>query len=199
MKIGIIGTAGRQGYIHSLDAAKFYEMKQFCRGFICGIWNGISQSDSIRLVSGGAAWADHLAVELYNDGFVPDLTLYLPTEFLAESSMFYSETKEGNTMNFYHRQFSVKCFDSPTHSLEAIGQAIARGARVEYERGFFARNKCIAQDSNVILAFSFGEGPTIISGGTSDTLRQFIGYFHNPEATWFYNLSDKMVYSPVCF
>lgn len=73
--VAIIGTCGRtQG--DRLEPEIFDFM---CRKARTTITDTLGLDPSIvELVSGGAAWADHVAVQLSNEEIVPNLTLHLP-------------------------------------------------------------------------------------------------------------------------
>ena len=79
-----------------------------------------------RLVSGGAAWADHVAVTLALDGTVDPaaLTLHLPAAF--EDGRFDADTRDGGTANHYHRLFYAR---SGIDGLAEIAEVLRRGAR----------------------------------------------------------------------
>ena len=123
-----------------------------------------------HLVSGGAAWADHLAVILFLEGHAKELTLHLPAPF--EKGMFIGpERSSASTANYYHAKFSdIRGQDS----LEQIEEAIQRGAKFTQEpptkgySGMFARNRKVAQVDGLI-AYTFGEGDVPANGGTKDT------------------------------
>ena len=126
-----------------------------------------------HLVSGGAAWADHIAVELYLKGLAPNLTLYLPCSFengkYKDTGVFDFKTNPGGTLNYYHSLFSKKI---GRNSLDDISRAIQKGAKIEIKEGFFARNSSVAK-SDCLLAFTFGDGPDVKPGGSLDTVTKW--------------------------
>jgi len=67
----------------------------------------------VILVIGGAAWADHIAVNLYNNGAYPNLELYLPCRY--DNCSYYDNGEShwsrnpGKISNYYHKLFSNKC------------------------------------------------------------------------------------------
>ena len=68
MKISIIGSAGREK--PTLWTPYLYDR---CIDILIE-----NMSPNPDLISGGAAWADHLAVTLYRRGFARSLTLHIP-------------------------------------------------------------------------------------------------------------------------
>jgi hypothetical protein len=116
----------------------------------------VKATGSTHLVSGGAAWADHVAVALVASGTVPaeNLTLHLPA---AMTQTGYDEaTRDGGIANFYHRLFRQT---AGIHGLAEIRAVISAGAIVQVNPGGFkARNSDVAHDSTALLAFTFGTG-----------------------------------------
>jgi len=167
--VAIIGTAGRGKAGKQLSAPLFDRMVQRARELVPG---------PVRLVSGGAAWADHVAVVLFLSDRVayPQLTLLLPRPLVRNSvtgKYAYQETgsydfrsNPGRASNYYHRQFSAKV---GRDTLDEIGRAIQEGAKVEVFPGFFARNDAIVMSADSIFAFTFGAGDEPCDGGTRYT------------------------------
>jgi len=159
MKIAIIGTAGR-------DKTKPLNSK---------LWAWMLADAFARvplgahLVSGGAAWADHLAVELFNMGHAGELTLHLPAPF--DQKFVGPANSSASAANFYHTSFSRVLGH---HTLSDIERALTNGAvsTVEPARpgygGLFARNLKVAK-SDILLAYTFGPGDEPEDGGTRDT------------------------------
>lgn len=168
MTLGIIGTAGRGADSDRLTKDSLVLMFGVAQSFVTLL--GVD-----RVVSGGAAWADSVAVSLYTRGIVPNLTLHLPAAFLDNA---FDDTDAGRTANRYHvRAASITGIDG----LIEIRNAIDKDARVTIETGpgftpFFARNERVAQDADVMLAFTFGVAghPALKDGGTADTMRKFL-------------------------
>jgi hypothetical protein len=164
-KIAIIGTAGRD---RSMPMTK-------------SLWEAMTAdarnrtSQGCHLVSGGAAWADHLAVELFLTGHASDLTLHLPAPF--ENGRFVGPYKgAASAANYYHRLFSeILNYDTlgdiagiehhprvhSTFQPEAAGYA-----------AMFARNKLVAADATEMLAYTWGTGNKPADGGTLNTWNQ---------------------------
>lgn len=171
--VAIIGTAGRKDDADKLDAKLFEHMVECAERIIV---DGLGQSSwsSIRLVSGGAAGADHVAVRLFQRHAESGLCLHLPAEWKDGQACDTGEndwrTNPGRTMNQLHKAFSkrVGC-----DSLKEI--ADAKGATIVSHQGFHARNTHVAK-ANYLIAFTFGESwnePK--DGGTMDTWKKFRG------------------------
>jgi len=169
----IVGTAGRNDDAKKLSKKHFEAMCIVASGLVDQFAE--SNYPISHLVSGGAAWADHVAVKLFLDKKVPHLRLFLPAEF--EGGSFYdsgvrdSHKNPGGTANYYHRQFQKA---TNINSLTQIQIAKAEGAElIPVARGFFARNALVAK-SDFILACTFGKGSEVKEGGTADTIRKYL-------------------------
>lgn len=160
MKIAIIGTAGRGPQVMTNS-----------------LWLRMIEDVTTRVppeshvVSGGAAWADHLAVHLFRIGHVSKLTLHLPApfdgfEFIGPAG------SAASASNFYHRKFSriiktdslaqiAECLKDP--NCDSTAEVYASGYM-----GFMIRNGKVARTENLI-AYTFGEGEIPADGGTLNT------------------------------
>lgn len=168
-KIAIIGTAGRDK-TKPMTAELYVWM---LRDAIQRIPKGA------HLVSGGAAWADHLAVTLFLDGYASELTLHLPSAFQGSPAEFVGpRNSSASAANWYHHLFSqvidqdtreqiLRCIESPncitTYEPTAAGYS-----------GMFNRNRRVALGSDQMLAYTFGEGDVPADGGTRDTWDKFV-------------------------
>lgn len=168
----IIGTAGRSNK-ELLSPKLWAAMKENAQSNIQDL--GVN-----HLVSGGAAWADHLAVWAFNNALCSSLTLCLPAPFDVNSQRFVQkkpfEKSAANASNYYHEMFTKQINEN---TLAQLAQAIERGATVIAEPhslgygALFARNKKVANLSNLgVLAYSFCEGDTPSSSGTLSTWKQ---------------------------
>lgn len=113
---------------------------------------------SNELVSGGAAWGDHVAVALFL-GF-PErfkLTLHLPCGFVngqyINNGSYDWRVNPGKTTNSYHRAFSKA---ANRDSLKDIQRAISLGANIFIYDGFHKRNDIVATCPNMV-AFTWGK------------------------------------------
>lgn len=173
ISLAIVGTAGRKEDGKKLSRKHFDAM--------CIVAEGLMEQFKennypiTHLVSGGAAWADHVAVRLFLDKKVPQLRLFLPAKWEDGT---YNDTgiqdpfkNPGGTANYYHKQFLNS---SGIHSLSEIQSANLRGAElIEVSRGFYARNALVAK-SDFILAMTFGNEHEVKDGGTADTVRKYL-------------------------
>jgi hypothetical protein len=157
--IAIIGTAGRREDGARLKADSFDRMYDAAVATI-------AEWEIKAAVSGGAAWADHVAVRAYLDGAVSQLHLHFPAPFT--DGRFIGD-QFGGVANFYHNKFTtVRGVDSYVE-LEA---AIAKGATFTVGRGFKPRNLAIGRDATHMLALTFGAGKSAIL----DSLPNDTGY-----------------------
>ena len=160
VKIAVIGTAGRQGVKLTLDDYnKMYErLKEYLLQF---------NKNEIELISGGAAWSDHLAVRAYLDRKVTKLTLYLPCEWDCEKNRYYEVINDGKMSNIYHENFRKETgIDAP----DQITQAILSGATIdESSMGCLNRNNKVANDCDKMIAFTMSDTNTPPKGGTQYT------------------------------
>lgn len=190
MTLGIIGTAGRgpDGEAFKNNPAYWRMMK-----VIAQIVVAVLQPD--RLVSGGAAFSDHLAVQLFLEEDVPNLTLHLPAEWSGHG---FKETSSkfdtGRTSNWYHSLFSR---DVGIDSLGEIQRAIEKGASIRTGAGGFKeRNSDIAKEADVLLAFTFGNGAELKDGGTKNTWDKFLArrpHWNSP--AYHFDLTTKKLYA----
>lgn len=166
-KVAIIGTAGR-------DKTKPMT-KSLWLAMVTDLHRRVQPGD--HLVSGGAAWADHLAVHAYLEGWCSGLTLYLPAPF-QQNTFLGPASSSGSAANWYHLQFTHA---TGVKGLEQIHEAIMKGAEVHWEPpsrgygGMFARNLKVASNSTSLIAYTFGEGAEPADGGTKDTWNKFNG------------------------
>jgi hypothetical protein len=166
--LAIIGTAGRGSDGAKLNASVYEKMLFVATKFVIG--------STFEVVSGGAAWADHLAVSVFLQGYVSKLTLYLPCSFDLANREFEDrggidwKTNPGGTSNYYHQLFSDKI---GRDSLLEIGDAIVNGATEMTGEGFFDRNAAVAKSATHVLAFTFGNKEQLKDGGTAQTMRTY--------------------------
>lgn len=148
-----------------------------CARRILDEWN--LQPEDTHLVSGGAAWSDHVAVVLYLEGRAQDLTLFVPAPFVGLGLGFRDtgnwdwRSNPGKTSNYYHKSFSKTTNRDSFRELES---ARLRGANFDSSRsGFHQRNTEIARNSDVMIAFSWSDSEQPEDGGTADTWSKFRG------------------------
>lgn len=163
-KIAIIGTAGRD---------KNYPLNAKHWDFMCNIVRAELEPDD-HLISGGAAWADHVAVWAFRMGLVHSLSLHLP------APMWYGKYlgdfgTSGGAANYYHEKFSLTMGGGTLDTLAQIGDCIVRGVHYTYQpvaHGYKAmaeRNKLVAAECDHLMAFTLGLGDEPADGGTKMT------------------------------
>lgn len=170
MTVAIIGTAGRRGDLRNLNLNIYRKMVKKARAVITEDWK--LPWNKVELVSGGAAWADHVAVTLHC--MYPDSTLklYLPCAWDFETKTFQDDgTRDwrknpGGTSNFYHRVFSERLAGTTLDTLNTVLQQ--SNTKHQVIPGFKARNNGPAS-CDYLLAFTWGEGDVPKDGGTKDT------------------------------
>lgn len=169
--VSIIGSAGRDAESLSLlNADSFEKMVETAQNILGGIVSGKPHiGGKLHLVSGGAAWSDHVAVRLFAKGCADSLTLHLPCKLdgnkFYDSGSYSYKTNPGRSANKYHAQFSKAIGNN---SIGEIHEAIENGAKVVVHNGFFARNNSVAK-SDHIIAFTKSTTNTPAKGGTLHT------------------------------
>lgn len=145
--LAIIGTAGRGDDAKKLTIDHWNEMVKVAEEIA-------KFEKATDLVSGGAAWADHVAVQLYFNKDIP-LKLFLPAN---EDDLMTAQN--------YHAHFSM-----------AIGRNTWKevmGLKYESYGRFKDRNSKVAKFGNVFLAMTFGDGAVVKDGGTKDTVEKML-------------------------
>lgn len=153
MRVAIIGTAGRHNQHLRLSADTFERMCRKAAELV---------TPDCDLQSGGAAWADHVAVVLFLAGRARSLTLYLPCEFDLRSARFVENARDGCTSNYYHDLFARR---TGWRSMAMISEAARLGAEIVVVPGFKSRNIPVG-DCDRLVAFTFGKGSLPEDGGT---------------------------------
>lgn len=155
--VSIIGTAKKFDFKTAVKKAEDY-----IENYISKDWK------EIHLVSGGAAYGDHIAVRLFLAHPESSLTLHLPCKFdkkYEDTGLKDWRTNPGNTANYYHSLFSK---NEGINSLNEIEQAILAGANILVYKGFHKRNLEVAK-SDIVLAFTYSKGNSPTDGGTKHT------------------------------
>lgn len=160
-KLAIIGTAGRKEDQSTLTGDHYGRMFD---GVIKLIGHLQLDPKDLLVYSGGAAWADHLAVTLVKRGGISpnNLTLFIPADlnsdgFKAADINNDRQKKTADTCNYYHRLFSNKVgIDSirELNDVRDLGAVFDTGST-----GFHARNAMVAkslQTDGHVLAFTTG-------------------------------------------
>jgi hypothetical protein len=146
--LAVIGTAGRQEDINFLDKKLYDKMYS-------NLISTMEEWNILSLVSGGAAWGDHLAIRAFLEKKSKHLILCLPAPF--EKGHFIARG-DGSIVNRYHDIFTHKC---KIDSRQEITLAIQNGAEVHIGVGFIDRNLEVSRLASHMIAFTFGGGETI--------------------------------------
>lgn len=146
--IAVIGSAGRQQDAGLVTLDLYRSMYRETR-------SAIREWGAVRAVSGGAAFADHLAVSAFLYGEVRDLVLFLPAHFkngaYVENPRLQRDPAE--TSNRLHRRFRDA---TGIDGLAEIAEAERRGAVLRVVPGFQNRNLDVASAATCMIAFTFG-------------------------------------------
>ena len=163
-RLAIIGTAGRFPQLRArLTDGHMAWMCETIESYI-ELVLGLNPS-SIILVSGGSAWADHTAIQLFNSSSkYAGLQLYLPSMFNQGNKCFGTD-QSGARLNELHTYCSTSL---GTNTLHEIAEALTTSAKVQVIPGFLPRNRAIASNCDHMLAFTF-DSDCPRSGGTSHT------------------------------
>ncbi len=165
--VSIIGTAGRKLDGFKMNTKVYNSMINKAKDIIENTFK--LDPAKITLVSGGAAWSDHVAVDLFQSDYVKNAKLYLPTEWDAQNKKYHEADDmydSGKTSNYYHKLFSTKV---QRNTLQDIDSAIKKGLVVNTNhKGFKTRNTQVAK-SDYLIAFTWGSGSEPNDGGTLDT------------------------------
>ena len=193
ISLAIIGTAGRKEDGRKLSKPHFDAMCAIASELIVQL--GENNYPITHLVSGGAAWADHVAVRLFLDHKVKHLRIFMPCEWDNGS---FKDThipqNAGETANYYHKQFHNA---TRINSLSEIQSAKTEGAElIAVNRGFYARNALVAK-SDCLLAMTFGNKSEVKDGGTAHTVKCYLERVRKEgiyDKSFHYDLSEGMVY-----
>ncbi len=179
MKLAIIGTAGRDRF----PGPDWEWATQECKKQVLLA----KQYGFDTLVSGGAAWADALAVSFYLDGLMPFLEVYLPAQ----------TGRAFDTMRYYHNKQLYAGCGNPFRDLVAAEREGARLEWLETSHGlqdFKIRNQKVADRADAVIALTYGEGNGVRDGGTMDTVQKFLKRGVRPHVGHI-DLSTHEVYS----
>lgn len=158
--LAIIGSAGRKDDAARVSGGLYEDM-------VRAALDVTREHGIARAVSGGAAFADHVAVSLYLRGAVSELLLYLPARFDDEGFVpgGRGRADAARTANRYHRHFRDA---AGVDGLAELAEAIRRGAKAEVLDGFKRRNLEVASSCTHMIAFTFGRGEAMEFGPDSD-------------------------------
>lgn len=163
--VSIIGTAGRT-LKNKLTKELFFKM---CHKAYDIIVNDFKLDPySVTLVSGGAAWSDHVAIKLYKskntkgEKIFKKCIIYLPCKFTDNN-----KTNEAAT--YYHKLFSEKMGYNTIDDFKFDSSDIKdNGLIMGSCKGGFKKRNCYVANSKYLIAFTFGDNKPV-DGGTLDT------------------------------
>lgn len=193
MKIAIIGTAGRKEDWQKLNRDAFGTMFLI----VNKITRKLANNSPWTAVSGGAAWADHLAVFSFGLGYADKLILELPCSLTPEGKFMDTgernfRTNPGGTANYYHQLFSEK---TKINSFNQLRDAAKHpNCTINVRDGLFDRNSKVAETADACIALTFGDGPKLKDGGTMDTMSKFLK--KGKGVSFHIDLHNMSVYSP---
>jgi hypothetical protein len=172
--VSIIGSAGRGEDKPKWSADLYRRALAKSHEVITEVW-GLDPA-SVKLVSGGAAWSDHQAVDLfsYQMGY-HSLCLYLPCRWDEGKRQFVDigsrdfRVNPGGTANAYHAHFSKKMGVDTLAQIDSVRKSHPEQVELnQTHQGFHSRNTLVSS-SEFLIAFTFGEGDIPKDGGTKDT------------------------------
>lgn len=184
--VAIVGSAGRNADAPRMTRDLFGRMQIMFRRILSDTF-GLSP-DRVILVSGGAAWCDHIAVREWLSSSTDEkktayagLHLHLPAKLFTTGFVEAKRrTDPGRTANYYHHQFSSVLCDNETVTLnELVKCSTMRNVTVSdnYPGGFKERNTGVAKEAQFMVAFTWGSDTRSphMSGGTYDTWKKCHG------------------------
>ena len=160
MRVVIIGSAG-----HHVEDKKYLDSQLYTK-VVNQVDQKIQPWKNIHLISGGAAFVDHVAISLFLKHVTEGakLTLFLPCEFDCQQNQF-AECHPGPIATKEHRDFEKR---TGIESLVEITKAIKLGAKVRVvsdlkidPKGWHARNMKIAASVSLddsLFAFTWYAG-----------------------------------------
>lgn len=168
IKIAVIGTAGRKEDAKKINRSLYFQALMSVGDIILSYG-----TDDIMLVSGAAAFADHMAVSTFEGFEGIKLRLHLPAKltFTGFEELSKNPLDAGRVSNYYHNMFSESCH---IDSLGQLRAAIKNGAEAVVTPGFKNRNTKVAMEADVVIALTFGHNQYVKDGGTKDTCRKYL-------------------------
>ncbi len=185
-KLAIIGTAGRadDGKRLVLDPETYLTRMLDAAREVSKL------TGATELISGGAAFSDHIAVILFlEDPSHYTLELELPAPFESDLVGGYKYFDKGSgdwkgnpgaVSNHYHRLF-LKVFKktrltwSPFNDFSSLESYRSSGqVTINVGTGFLERNLVVAGKAHHCLAMTFGNGRQLKDGGTAHTMSHFL-------------------------
>ena len=182
VRVAVVGTAGRnRDDASALCAESMCWMEHEVERVLHSRGMRIGGDRRVVLVSGGSAWADHVAVRLFLlHVHRIDLELELPCAFdwgrrrFVDTGSADWRTNPGRALNRYHAAHSAVVGSSTFDDLvsaRALGAVVREPGvgRCTRSVGFHTRNSAVAQGVEILVAFTFSAGAAPRRGGTLDT------------------------------
>jgi len=194
ISLGICGTAGRKSDAKILSKQHFEAMCSVTLSLMkeCGERNYPIST----LVSGGAAYADFVAVQLFLNKKVKLLKLFLPAPWENGTFKDNGDKSPGSVANFYHHKFQRT---TGINSLSKMQSALVEGAEfIIVEKGFYARNYLVAKESDFLLAITFGNKQEVkANSGSAHCVKCYLDKIRKEsifDKSFHYDLNDGIVY-----
>lgn len=174
VRIGVIGSAGRGTDITGLNKTVFENMHKKLKNIIKNL---DIKKENIILVSGGAAWSDHLAIVEYLSGGYKSIELHFPCKFInglfVDNGSSDWKINPGQSANKYHQMFNHKLRQNSLLDIEELIQQQDNDQVKIYQNynGFHDRNTAVG-NVDILIAFTFSKSKTPTKGGTLDTWKK---------------------------
>ena len=174
IKIGIIGSAGGKG--EKFTKELFDKMCKKGNELIKGIKEVnkvVGTTTDITLMSGGAAWSDHVAINIGSE--YKSVEIYFPCGFDVKENKHEDNGKwdwkenPGRLSNSLHEQFGKELGRNTQEDFGKLKNIIMYKGN-----GFHHRNTYVAA-CHYLIAFTFSESMDGYKGGTADTWKKCKG------------------------
>jgi len=167
--VAIIGTAGRKEDARRMSKALFDRMVDHAAHQQRVVWK--LPNDRVVLVSGGSAWADHVAVRLFlNEALDPDghpyagLQLFLPCPFILtaataralDNGSWQWQANPGRLLNSLHQAFSQTMQKEKEMKSASAASAAASASGISASQHQFQHQSQIPSLNDIAVAKSFG-------------------------------------------
>jgi hypothetical protein len=194
--IAIVGTAGRGADGKRLNIDVYQRMLESVQAAVGKLTSGAPW----KAVSGGSAWADHVAVSLFLSGNASALELHVPAELhfdgYVDNGAVGSDAwkiNPGARLNELHATFSQAT--NRDSFVDICDASLRPNFSVELTPGMHPRNLKVAERAQHCIALTFGSGARVADGGTHFTMNAFLGK-HGSGRSVHVDLNDMRMYSP---
>lgn len=180
MKLAIIGTAGRDKTMpHTIQL--WAAMCNHLARTLGTIREELPRGETITAVSGGAAWADHLAIWAWHQGLLEGLTVHLPAPWARGKGFYDARARCGSVSNYHHGRFSQIIQQNTLAQIEEAAMhpdtLFTEAPATNDLSQFFVRNSMVVEEltgpHDAMLAYTWGRGNVPADGGTNDTWNKF--------------------------